>query len=63
MLEEGFEVVEGFDGVAAAGVARQVELACGEGGSGVTVDWRGPLVLSEHRGCASPIADAGLPGG
>ena len=61
-LEEGFEVVEGFDGVAEAGVARQVELACGEGG-GVTVDWRGPLVLSEHRGCASPIVVVRLPKG
>ena len=58
-VEEGFEVVQGFDCVAAAGVAWQVEQACGVWGGGDEVERRVPLVSSEHRGCASPISADG----
>ena len=40
-----------------------MEQACGEGSGGSEGHWRGPLVASEHRGCASPTLADGLPQG
>lgn len=58
-VQGGFEVVEGFDRVAAEGVARQVLLGSGSSGNASEEDRRIPLGVAEQRGFSSPERGSG----